>query len=170
LALNDRQIAFVNEYLMCWNATRAALNAGYSQRSAYSQGHDLLKHPEIRAAIDARISENVMSADEALMRLSDQARASMEDFIDPDTKRVDLRRAAQRGKLHLVKKLTRTMTPSGENVSVELHDPQAALSHILKELHLRAGEPTDRNEVSGALTITALSKLSEAELDNLIGE
>lgn len=44
--LNDKQKRFYNEYLVDYNATKAAQRAGYSKKTAYSQGHDLLKKPE----------------------------------------------------------------------------------------------------------------------------
>lgn len=47
MALNDKQQRFVAEYLKDQNATQAAIRAGYSQKTAGSQGFDLLKKPEI---------------------------------------------------------------------------------------------------------------------------
>lgn len=52
--LNDKQSRFVDEYLVDLNATKAAIRAGYSQKTAYSQGFDLLKKPEIAAEIEKR--------------------------------------------------------------------------------------------------------------------
>lgn len=53
MPLNARQERFVAEYLVDLNATQAAIRAGYSPRSAYSQAGDLLKKPEIAAAVAA---------------------------------------------------------------------------------------------------------------------
>jgi phage terminase small subunit len=56
--LNHRQRSFVVEYLQNGgNATKAALSAGYSPKSAYSQGHDLLKKPEIARLLSRRSEE-----------------------------------------------------------------------------------------------------------------
>jgi phage terminase small subunit len=49
--LTLQQRLFAHEYLIDRNATRAAIRAGYSARSAGSQAHDLLKKPEIRKII-----------------------------------------------------------------------------------------------------------------------
>jgi phage terminase small subunit len=46
-----RQSQFVLEYLTCLDATAAAKAAGYSERTAYQIGHDLLSKPEIEQAI-----------------------------------------------------------------------------------------------------------------------
>lgn len=46
--LSPKQMQFAYEYVKDFNATKAAIRAGYSERSAHSQAHDLLKKPEIR--------------------------------------------------------------------------------------------------------------------------
>ena len=49
--MNERQKRFVAEYIKDYNATQAAIRAGYSERTAYSQGNRLLKNVEIKKAI-----------------------------------------------------------------------------------------------------------------------
>lgn len=147
--LTTKQRAFVEAYLANgFNATQAAVAAGYSPKTAYSQGSRLLKNVEVRAAIETRMLEMAMSANEALYRLTMQARGSMADFIDDARETLDLAKADRADKLHLVKKFTHTITAQGERMTIELYDAQAALAAILKEQHLRAGEPTERSEVT----------------------
>jgi len=71
--LNARQQAFVLEYLIDLNATQAAIRAGYSKRTAYSQGQRLLKHAEVSAAIrkgqTERAEATQVSAEMVLERL-----------------------------------------------------------------------------------------------------
>lgn len=57
MALNDKQRRFVAEYLKDGNATQAAIRAGYSKKTAGSQGHDLLKKPEIQEAIGKKFQK-----------------------------------------------------------------------------------------------------------------
>lgn len=52
MSLNAKRQRFVDEYLVDLNATQAAIRAGYSVKTAGQQGHDLLKNPEIAAAIE----------------------------------------------------------------------------------------------------------------------
>jgi phage terminase small subunit len=52
IELRLQQEKFCYEYLIDFNATKAAIRAGYSEVSAYSQGHDLLKKPEIKKFIE----------------------------------------------------------------------------------------------------------------------
>lgn len=49
--MNKRQERFVLEWLRDMNATKAAIRAGYSERTAYSIGQRLLKNVEIQTAI-----------------------------------------------------------------------------------------------------------------------
>lgn len=50
--LTDRQKEFVRQYLVDLNATQAAIRAGYSVKTAYRQGADLLQKTSIREAIE----------------------------------------------------------------------------------------------------------------------
>lgn len=52
MPLNDKQQRFVGEYLVDLNATQAAIRAGYSQKTAHSQGPRLLENVEVKAALD----------------------------------------------------------------------------------------------------------------------
>jgi len=136
--LNDKQRAFVEHYLACWNGAEAARRAGYSVKTAREQASDLLTKPNIKAAIAQRIAELKMSADEVLLRLADHARGSIEHFMDGQDE-FSLAEARKQGKMHLVKKLKRTKRTEhrkdGDPVvttttEVELHDPQAALVQL----------------------------------------
>lgn len=51
---NAKQMRFVDEYLIDLNATQAAIRAGYSPRTAYSIGVQLLKKLEIQAELQKR--------------------------------------------------------------------------------------------------------------------
>ena len=50
--LKERQEKFCQAYLISRNATSAAKEAGYSERSAYNQGYELLKKPEIQRRLE----------------------------------------------------------------------------------------------------------------------
>lgn len=60
--LKPRQEKFCQNYLLYRNATRAAIEAGYSEASAHNQGYRLLKEPEIQerlAELEAGIVTNI---------------------------------------------------------------------------------------------------------------
>ena len=52
--LNAKQSKFASEYAIDFNATQAAIRAGYSGKTAYSQGQRLLKKAEVAAAIELK--------------------------------------------------------------------------------------------------------------------
>lgn len=125
MALTNKQIAFVNEYLIDFNATQAAIRAGYSERTAGSIGHQNLKKLEISEEIERRIAEQTMSANEVLVRLTEQARAEYSAYITPGGT-VDMPSLVADGKAHLIKAIK--VTQHGRNI--EFHDAQAALVKI----------------------------------------
>ena len=53
---NRQQKLFIDEYLRLRkkNATRAAINAGYSEKSASSQAYQLLQNPAVLKYLDER--------------------------------------------------------------------------------------------------------------------
>jgi phage terminase small subunit len=73
--LTARQRAFIDEYVLCRNATLAAKNAGYSPKTARHQGSVLLTNPHIQAAIGAiQATEHtaaVATFEESCERLTD---------------------------------------------------------------------------------------------------
>ena len=133
MALNARQQEFVNQYLSTFNATQAAIAAGYSEKTAHSIGWENLRKPEIAEAIKKRLNATAMTADEVLMRLADYARGDMRDFLT-DSGDIDLISAIADGKARLLKKITQKRTRRifeqfdvEETVtSIELYDALAA--------------------------------------------
>lgn len=55
--MNVKQELFCKSYITTKNATKAAIVAGYSPKSAYSQGARLLKNVEIQKRINELLAE-----------------------------------------------------------------------------------------------------------------
>lgn len=85
IGLNQRQKLFASEYIKLGNATQAAINAGYSEKTAGRIAGQNLKKLEIKSYIDAEVekmhSENIMDAKEALSILSDIARGKRDEEV-----------------------------------------------------------------------------------------
>lgn len=143
----DKQKKFIASYVSCLNATQAAKTAGYSEKSYSSlrkQGHENLTKPNIRAEIDRLLAENTISPEELLGRISDHATGSMGDFVkthDDFGIRLDLSKAKQLGKLHLIKKFKETETKridteGNEHITlrreVELYDAASAQDKLMR--------------------------------------
>lgn len=133
--MRAKQKMFIIEYLKDFNATQAAIRAGYSPKTAYSIGQENLKKPEIKAKIEKLIEERCMTSDEVLLRLAEHARSNVGDYIEVLPRGqaiIKLEKAKEAEQLHLIKKLKITKT----GPEIELYDQQAALQLIGKHLGL----------------------------------
>jgi len=112
-----------------FNATQAAIRAGYSEKTAGQMGHENLKKPEIAAAIDERLEELAMSAAEATKRLADQARADISDFFRVENGRLvlDVEAVAKDGG-GVISEIS--LSDDGTH-KIKLYDAQKALVKIL---------------------------------------
>lgn len=126
--LTEKQQAFVQHYVICLNATEAAERAGYggSRATLAVTGHENLRNPKIRAAIDEAMAAVAMPKAEILGRLAAHARGDLGDFltVSGNTVRLDLKRAKAEGLTALLKRYSRTKDGT---VTIELYDAQAAL-------------------------------------------
>jgi len=159
MPLSNKQKAFISEYLIDFNATRAAQRAGYKGNDATlaSTGWEVLRNPEVEAAVRVRLQEKAMSADEVLMRLAENARADMGEWLTDDGE-IDIAAMKVAQKTNMLRKVKRTRR-SGESesgvmwdettIEVELHDQQAALVHIGKA----HGLFTDKIEHDGEIVM-----------------
>lgn len=151
----DKQRVFVETYLQTWNASEAARRAGYRGR-ANQIGYRLLTNVDIRAAIERRLSELAMNADEVIARLAAMARGDLSPFVT-EAGTIDLTTEIARENMFLVKRI-KTKERRGTNdknedweevyTEIELHDPQAALVHIGRHLKLF----TDKFETDDGLS------------------
>lgn len=129
--MTDKQRRFVEEYCIDFNATQAAVRAGYSERNAASIGYQLLhKTPygPVQEAIREHLDELAMSADEALARLTEQGRNVQMRYLQADGT-VDLAGLIADGLAHLVKG---TKFNTQGKLQVEFYDAQAAVREIAR--------------------------------------
>jgi len=141
--LNTRQQRFVEEYCVDYNATRAAIRAGYSEKTAAIIGWENLRKPNISEAIRKRTAELAMTAEEATRRLAEWGRGTLAPFMSVSTHGIciDLASDVAQENIHLIRKLkttdTRTKDRQGvetheQKVEIELHDAKDAVIQIAK--------------------------------------
>ena len=86
---------FVHEYLLELNATQAAIRAGFSEKTAYSQGHRMLKNVEVKNAIEAawrdKIKRADITADDVLRLITRAAFSDIRDFVDLESAQMEIR-------------------------------------------------------------------------------
>lgn len=87
--LNARQELFIQEYLKDYNATQAAIRAGYSEATAGQIGHALLKNVEISLRVHQAQTEKVervkVEQDDVLRELLIVMKSDMDNYrVDED--------------------------------------------------------------------------------------
>jgi len=163
--LTLKQQRFVEEYCKHFNATKAAVDAGYSIHTAASIGCENLIKPDIKEAIDLRVNALTMSANEALVRLTDFARGSFKPFLkitetgEVQNLTLDLYSDDAQQSLHLIKKIKQTKKFFGEELmdivtEIEIHDAKDATVKVL-QLHGKLIEKKQMDITSGGEKVQA---------------
>lgn len=124
--LTEQKMLFVEEYLKlrCKNATMAAVNAGYSKKSASAQASQLLKNDEVSEYLKQRKNEIAQELQQEFIYDALEARKIMYDIMKNDE-------AADRDRIAVAKDfLDRAgFKPSDEvKLSGTLNDPFANLT------------------------------------------
>ena len=95
MALNEKQERFVREYVVDLNATQAAIRAGYSERTAYSQGSRLMGNMEVRDRVRELKEElqerTEITRDRLVEELSKVAFGDIRGVLSWDESKVTLR-------------------------------------------------------------------------------
>ena len=86
--LNNQQEVFAYEYVLDWNASRAARAAGYSVNRASVKGHELLKHPLVKRLIgklkDEKLRQLELTHENILRQLGYQLARDIAELTDGD--------------------------------------------------------------------------------------
>ena len=167
--LTRKQQLFVAEYLIDLNATRAAISAGYSKRTADKQGHQLLENPRIAEQISKKHGKTLqkleISSERVLAELSKLAFYDPTAFFEYDGSLKQIKdldpttRMAIAG-LEVTELFEGKDVPNGEQQKtvygllkkIKMTDKLRALELIGKHLKLF----TDKIEHSGKVTLEGL--------------
>lgn len=83
MKLTVKQQRFADEYIRLGEISQAAINAGYSAKSAHSTGNENLKKPIVKSYIDKRMEElkkeSIAEQDEVLQYLTSVMRGEVKD-------------------------------------------------------------------------------------------
>lgn len=167
--LTEKQQRFVEEYLIDLNATQAAIRAGYSEKTAYSQAERLLRNVEVQSAIveakSNRSDRTKITQDRVLKELSRIAFGDIRQVMSWDNEAVTLKSSDELSDADaaMVSEVSQTVTATGGTIKLKVHDKMKALE--LAGRHLGLWEKSEGGEVSKADVIKALSKLAD-ELPN----
>jgi phage terminase small subunit len=152
------QRLFIEAYLIHKNATKAAIAAGFSERSANNQGTRLMANDAIRGEIEARLASTfdryAITSDRIIRELAKIAFANIGDFIavqDGGSAIVDFGSATreQMASLKSVEIDERTIdgaAPGVRKVKISMNDKRQALMDLAKIARML---PADRHEHLG---------------------
>ena len=93
MKLTPKQMRFVDEYMIDFNATQAAIRAGYKAKTAHAIGAENLRKPKIAEEIARRQKDlqkrTEVSQDRVVKELARIAFADMTDYAQVETRMIE---------------------------------------------------------------------------------
>lgn len=167
--LSKRHQRVLDEYLINFSQVKAyqKVYPNVTYDSAKSAAARLFATVNFKSHLQSRLDEVHMSADEAVKLLSEQARADIGKFAEPNGNGwiFDMEKAKKSGMTKLIKKIkqkTINFPIAGRvetELEIELHDSQSALDKVLR-IHGKYKDTVNLNNID-------LSKLTEEQLTRL---
>jgi len=163
--LTEKQEAFVREYLIDLNATKAAERAGYSKKTAYSIGQENLKKPEIQTAlkeaIENRQKRTEVTQDMVVEQLAKIAFSDLKDFVSWGEDGITLR-SSEEVDGTILQSVSEMMLPKGgAKTEIKLNDKMKALELLGKHL----GMFKDNVNVNGNIGVTIVDDIEDDDDD-----
>lgn len=178
MKLTAKQIRFVDEYLVDFNATQAAIRAGYKAKTAHVIGAENLRKPKIAEEIARRQKDlqrrTEISQDRVVKELARIAFADATDYAQVETRTVEKDDGTEVSYQTGTLKNTAELSPEqraaisgikqGANgVEIKLHDKIKALELLGRHI----GMFNDKLEVKATVD-NPFAGLSTEELRNVI--
>lgn len=152
-ALTERQKLFVKEYLVDFNATQAAIRAGYSEKGAGVEGHRLLKKPKIQEAlkdeIEARGRNAEITAEDVIRQLGKIAFLDVTEIMEWTKDDVYVKPSSEIDGT-VIERVTKTINEKGD---VVINIVPCNRMKALELLAKRFGLLKDRLNLEGSGTI-----------------
>lgn len=145
--LNPKHRLFVRQYCRTRNATRSAILAGYSEKTAGAIGGELLQKPEIAEAIEigiARLAERIdVDAERVIQEYARIAFARPDDVIRWEGNKLVITDIDDLDDDTLASIAEVTQTASGD-LRIKFHDKAKALEALARHLDLFNRDNTHR--------------------------
>jgi phage terminase small subunit len=162
------------------NATRAAIDAGYSPNHASQAAWNVLNRPAVQERIHARIAQAQAEPDEAIGSLVSQMRADVTDCFGPDGA-FSVELARQNGLGHLLKVSTTIhrkaghdgcLLTTGDATRIEFLSPQTAALQLARINAAASGAGSTGQKqppVTVERTVAVIQKVIERTLEQFPG-
>ena len=134
--MNAKQRRFADEYITCFNATQAAIKAGYSKKTARQIGQRLLTYVDIKLYIEAELEkiheEKTADAKEVMEYLTSVLRGESKSHVvvvegvgeGCSTARIILKNPDERERLKAAQLIGKTFGMFKDSITVELEPVQ----------------------------------------------
>ena len=148
--LTAKQRLFVAEYLTVFNATQAAIRAGYSRKTARFIGAENLTKPNIAQAIEEEVQERLKTLGVTSLRVLEELTklgfSDIRNYVKwgpASVKLIDSDELSDEAAA--VAEVSQTPTQYGNSIKFKLHDKKGSLELLGKHLKLF----TDKQEKTG---------------------
>jgi phage terminase small subunit len=146
--LSDKQARFAAEYLIDLNATQAAVRAGYSEKTAESQGCRMLKNVKVAAVIQENMNKRAarieITADKVLQEIAKLSFANLQDFYNENGSLKEIH-SLPRDVAAALSSTKINLTEACAVQEIKLHDKKGSLELLGRHLKLF----TDKTELTG---------------------
>lgn len=164
-ALTEKQQAFCREYLTDFNATQAAIRAGYSRRSAKSIGNENLTKPDIQKYLATlqkpALEQFEVTQERIMLEITTLAFSNIFDFLHVceetgiawiDLTKCTRQQAAALSNLDIIEIPLQKFVEGGQEIThevlrykIRLHDKLKALECLMKRYSMTEPERVDVN-------------------------
>ena len=161
MKLSPKGLAFARAYVKLREGQAAAIEAGYSAKTARSKASQLLTKVNIKKEIGrleaARERKDLMKADEVEAELDRLIRFNLKDFVDPETGDSKPLHDLTPEQAACVKEFSTIETPIGTSRNLKFYDKLGAIRTKMQRL----GMLVERSEVElkGSVTIRIKSNV-----------
>ena len=178
MKLTPKRMRFVDEWLIDFNGTQAAIRAGYSEKTAAATAARLLRNVNIQAEISRRQKDlrrrTEVTQERVVMELARVAFADATDFVQVETRiinrgdiEVPLELAVHKetAELSADQRAAIASIKQGANgVEIKLHDKIKALELLGRHI----GMFNDKLDIKATISENPFAGLSTEELRNVI--
>jgi phage terminase small subunit len=171
--LNEKQKRFCQEYLIDFNATQAAIRAGYREKSAYSIGHDLLKKPEVKNYIsklqEETATRNNITTDHLVNEFLAIAKDDLKNYLDFTPSRKGIRVTLKKNIMELdTKNIERLQVFPNGSIRIKLYSRHEALVQLGRHVGFFNDKLTLQSNIEEILSgVTDAKGLTEDHLRRL---
>ena len=172
--LRSKQAAFVEEYLIDFNGTQAAIRAGYSVKTARKTASENLTKPDIIDALALRRSEiaeaNDVTPEKVAAEYVLMGFADIGDYVEWNPDGITLTPSSElaEGATRAVSEITEVRTKDGVTIKFKLHDKKGALDSLCRQMGWNAPAKVDAT-VEGHVTHEHIEETLEERIARYAG-